>query len=43
VIIDVEGRRKFSGTIGQFRGKKAICITRIAEPPDPASISIRAI
>ncbi len=43
VIIDVEGRRKFSGTIGQFRGKKAICITGIAEPPDPASINIRAV
>jgi flagellar motor switch protein FliM len=36
VLIQVEGKNKFLGQIGQFRGKKSVQITRACqEPPEP--------
>ena len=38
VLLQVEGKAKFLGQVGQFRGKKSVKITRVlqqpAEPPD---------
>ena len=31
LILQVEGRNKFAGTPGQYRGRRAYCITRLAE------------
>ena len=34
VLIQVEGRNKFLGQVGQFRGSKSVRITRVcSEPP----------
>jgi flagellar motor switch protein FliM len=36
VLIQVEGRNKFLGQVGQFRGAKSVRITRVCqEPPEP--------
>ncbi len=31
LVLQVEGRNKFAGTPGQYRGRRAYCITRLAE------------
>ncbi len=36
VLIQVEGKSKFLGQIGQFRGSRAIRITRMCQQPDAA-------
>ena len=39
VLIQVEGRNKFTGQVGQFRGNKSVRITRICqEPADPMPV-----
>jgi len=36
VLIQVEGRNKFTGQVGQFRGNKSVRITRVCnEPAEP--------
>jgi flagellar motor switch protein FliM len=36
VLIQVEGKNKFLGQVGQFRGKRSVRITRACqEPPEP--------
>lgn len=35
LIIQIEGRNKFAGRIGQHRGRRAICVTRRALPDEP--------
>ncbi len=35
VLIRVQGRTKFAGRVGQYRNKRAIRITRLAEPDEP--------
>lgn len=43
VILQVEGKTRFAGKVGQFRGSKAVRITRVCKPPDhPAEPSIAA-
>lgn len=38
VVLQVEGRTKFYGQVGRFRGSKAVRITRVCErPPEPAT------
>ena len=34
VLIQVEGRNKFTGQVGQFRGNRSVRITRVCEDPD---------
>ena len=38
VLIQVEGRNKFLGQIGQFRGNRAVRITRPARLPEAAKL-----
>lgn len=35
VIVQIEGRNKYAGRIGQFKGARAIRITRLAEADEP--------
>ncbi len=35
MIVQVEGKNKFAGRLGQLKGAKAIRITRLAEPTEP--------
>jgi flagellar motor switch protein FliM len=40
VLIQVEGRNKFVGQVGQLRGNKSVRITRVChEPADAAKAS----
>jgi len=36
VLLQVEGRHKFWGQLGQYRGKRAICIQRPTSPDETA-------
>ena len=38
VLIQVEGRNKFLGQVGQLRGNKSVRITRICEEPPEAKV-----
>lgn len=35
VAVQVEGRTKFHGSLGQFRGKKAVRVTKVSRPGSP--------
>jgi len=35
LILQVEGRNKFAGRLGKFKGNRAIQITRLADPDEP--------
>lgn len=37
VVIQTEGKNKFMGQVGQFRGSRAIRITRLCPQPEPTS------
>jgi len=39
IIIQVEGKTKFAGKVGQFRGAKAVRVTRVCRPPESAAES----